>query len=212
MEYDPQQIVDKFKEITSSSSRELLVHWWEQYDYNINRLKSILNSLKIDLAQSNNWKLNPHRFWNDLRPFNHRLQQWLRGLHLVDNETPFEQLTEPFINQSQPIVEELPEEIRILIGEVYWQAQKDDPLIIRLRKQIQPLRYKISGSGTKLLNLIRTITQQPPIKATSDERIIKLHKFIHVFLIHPVCLYFREEWLNQHCPLAERIRKIIITL
>jgi hypothetical protein len=66
MEYDPKQIVKKFEETTSNAANENLAHWWEQYDYNINRLKSILNSLKIDLAQSENWKSNPHRFWNDM--------------------------------------------------------------------------------------------------------------------------------------------------
>jgi len=67
MDYDSKQVFERYEEIAISSLKEIHSRWWEQYQYNTQRIKSILNSLKIDLARSDTWKTDPERFWTDMR-------------------------------------------------------------------------------------------------------------------------------------------------
>ncbi len=194
MDYDPKQIVAKFEEFTKAALLEVHSGWWSQYKFNTNRLKSILNSLKIDLAQSEKWKENPERFWSDMRLLISRLQQWLGSLQFVEHETDFDQLLAGFHRQFNQQLHELPSEIRILIGDFYWQTNSSEKFYIRIRKKMKPIRYKVDKFSLKLKNLIRALLQKPPVKRDSDSRIIKLHEFLTMYLAQPFSSFVKEEW------------------
>jgi len=194
MQYDPKKILNNFEGIARSTANEILSNWWEQYDFNLNRLKSILNNLKIDLAQNESWKSDPNKFWSDIRPVVLRMQQWLRSLHLIDDEISLELLAGKFLEKYNESAKDYPAEIRILIGEFYWQTQPEDRPLIRIRKKLQPIKYKLTNSKLKLINLIRNILQKPPRKKASDERIINLQEFLKMFIALPVSAHLRDEW------------------
>ena len=196
MEYDPKQITDRFEGIAKSSLQEVHSQWWEQYKYNTNRIKSVLNSLKVDLAQIDKWKANPERFWSDMRLLISRKQQWLRSLHILEKDISFNQLTSDFLEKFDKEVQLLPAEIRILIGDFYWQIKPEDKFFVKLRKRMRPIKYSLQGIHLKSRNLIRGVLQKPPVKKQSDERIIKLQDFLAIYLALPVCHYIKDEWLH----------------
>ena len=194
MDYDSKNVFERYEEIAISALKEVHAEWWEQYQYNTHRIKSILNSLKIDLARSDNWKTNPERFWTDMRVLISRLQQWVRSLKLVDNELSFDKMTSAFEEKFNSETQNLPSEIRILIGDFYWQVKPDDKFIIKLRKRIRPLGYRLSKLFISFKNIFRNISQKPPIKNHSAERIIMLQDFLRMHLAIPVFQFFKDEW------------------
>jgi len=144
MDYDSKQVFERYEEIAISSLKEIHSRWWEQYQYNTQRIKSILNSLKIDLARSDTWKTDPERFWTDMRLLISRMQQWVRSLTILEEDFTFDKLTTVFQENFNAETQKLPSEIRILIGDFYWQIKPDDKFLVKFRKRIRPARYRLS--------------------------------------------------------------------
>lgn len=196
MDYEPQKILSQFEQVTRENAREVLVHWWQQYEFNLNRLKSAFNAIKIDLSQSERWKKKPENFWHDIRGSILRLQQWPRSFHLIDEELSLEDFSGKYLNQFEKLLETLPADIRILIGESYWQSSADDKLLIRLRKKTQPVKTTLSDVKLAITNSIRRIRQKPPLQKSANERIIQLHDFLRFYLSVPYTSFLRDEWLR----------------
>ena len=194
MKYESNQVLDQFAPVIRASLQNTFEGWQNYHNGRISELESIINSLKILLVHSDEWAKRPDSFWNELETEFSKIRLWTESLRYVSPEDLEDKIANPIKSDFEKLLEEFPEELRVLIGDSYWQIQENDSLFRKIRKKYQPLKYKITLNLNKLVNKYRDIRHKPPVEVKPVERVIKLKSLLNFYLKNPVIKLMIDEW------------------
>jgi energy-coupling factor transporter ATP-binding protein EcfA2 len=194
MQIEPKQILVQFESITKTALQTTFLSWYEYHQEKINELQAILDPLKIHLVQTEEWVYTPEEFWHEIEEINRRIIKWTTSLHYLSSDLELEQLIKTWSEQFDLIEKNLPDEIRILIGNTLWQRQPDDSLSIRLRKRYNKSKRWLQLKLLNLHNLGRRIAGKAPLRPEDVQHHIPLHNFLYYFLGLPLKQFLLAEW------------------
>lgn len=194
MNFESSQILDQFAPVLKSALRQSFNVWQNYHKGRISELQSILNSLQILLVHSDEWAQKPDGLWNELETEFAKLRLWTESLKYVSPDDLEYKITFPLKSEFEKLIVDFPEELRVLIGETYWQIQETDPFFRKLRKKYQPLKNTFSRSFHKLMNKYRDIRHKPPNHLKNKERVIKLYNLLHFYIKNPLIRFMIDEW------------------
>ena len=143
MKYEPQQILKEVTPLAESSARESFKVWEDFHKNRLSELESILNSLKILLVHTEEWAKDPDGLWTELESEMARIRLWTESLTYISKDDLKSKISDHISSYFDDFLSEIPDEVRILIGDTYWEAYPDDGLGRRIRKGLQPLKTRI---------------------------------------------------------------------
>ena len=136
MKYESSQILDRFTPVVKSALQQSFMNWQNYHKGRISELESILNSLKILLVHSDEWAKKPDGFWNELETEFAKVRLWTESLKYVTPDDLEYKISSPLKVEFDKLLSDYPDELRVLIGETYWEIKDDDPFFRKLRKQL----------------------------------------------------------------------------
>jgi len=194
MNYEPQQIVKNLTPLAEAAVQESFKDWEDFHKNRLSELESILNALKILLVHTEEWASDPDSLWKQLESEMARIRLWTESLTYISKEDFKTKIIDNVSSNFDTVFLEIPEEVRILIGSTYWEAYTDDGLFRRLRKALQPIKTKSKRLAVDILNKYRDLRHMPPVKRTSEERIIKLRSLAEFYIRNPLLKFLIDEW------------------
>ena len=194
MNYDPQRILDQFSPGIQTALKKTFESWQNYHRGRISELESILNSLKILLVHTEEWADKPDRFWKELEAEMSKVRLWTESLKYISSEDLNNKIS-PFVtSEFENVLSDYPDELRILIGDTYWQIQAGDTIPHQLRKKLQPMKNTAHSTVRNWINNYRSVRHRPPLKNKAAERVIKLHDLLNFYIKNPVLQFLIEEW------------------
>jgi len=194
MKYEPQQILEEVTPLAESSARESFKIWEDFHKNRLSELESILNSLKVLLVHTEQWAKNPDDLWTELESEMARIRLWTESLTYISKDYLKSKISDNISSYFDDFLSEIPDEVRILIGDTYWEAYPDDGLSRRIRKGWQPMKTRVKTLVFQGLNNYRDIRHKPPFKHQSDERVVRLHSLMVYYLKNPLLKFLIDEW------------------
>jgi len=194
MEYESSQVLDHFAPVIKSALQRSFSTWQNYHKGRISELESILNSLKILLVHSDEWAKRPDEFWNELETEFSKVRLWTESLKYVTPDDLDDKITSTLNVEFEKLLTDYPDELRVLIGETYWQIQDGDHFFRKLRKKYQPLKYAFSTNYYNLINKYRDFRHKPPVQIKPVERVIKLHNLLSFYIKNPLTKFMIDEW------------------
>ncbi len=194
MNYEPQQIIKEITPLAESAVQDSF-HDWEDFHKNrLSELESILNALKILLVHTEEWALDPDGLWKHLESEMARIRLWTESLTYISIADLKTKISDNISSSFDTFLLEIPDEVRVPIGDTYWEAYSDDGLFRRIKKALQPLKAKSKILTLEILNKYRALGHKPPFKPTADERVVQLKSLVHYYLKNPVLKFLIDEW------------------
>ncbi len=194
MQIEPKQILVQFEGITKTALQTTFVSWYQYHQEKISELQAILDPLKIHLVQPEEWTHTPEELWHEVEEINRRVIKWTTSLHYLSSDLELEQLSKTWSDQFDLIEKNLPDEIRILIGNTFWQGQPDDSFSTRLRKRYYKSKRWLHLKFLTLHNLGRRVARKAPLKSEDLSHHIPLHNFLYYYLGLPFKQFILAEW------------------
>jgi hypothetical protein len=194
MNYESSQLIDQFGPVIKSALQRSFANWQNYHKGRISELESILNSLKILLVHSDEWAKKPDSFWNELETEFAKVRLWTESLKYVSPDDLDHKIVSPLKGEFEKLLGDYPDELRVLIGDTYWQIQEGDSFFHKLRKRYQPLKNSISLGYHNLANKYRDLRHKPPRQQKSPERVIKLHSLLSYYIKNPLIKFMIDEW------------------
>jgi hypothetical protein len=194
MNYESSQILDQFAPVIKAALQRSFENWQNYHRGRISELESIINSLKILLVHSDEWTKKPDNFWNELETEFSKIRLWTESLRYISPDDFDHKITHPLKAEFDKLLEDFPEELRVIIGDTYWQIDDSDSFLKKLRKKYQPVKRKVSLAINKLLNKYKDLKHKPPLQVKPVERVIKLRSLLSYYLKNPVIKFLIEEW------------------
>jgi len=194
MKFESSQVLDHFTPVVKSALQKSFNSWQNYHKGRISELESILNSLKILLVHNDEWAKKPDSFWNELETEFSKVRLWTESFKYVSADDLDDKIASPLKSEFEKLLTEYPDELRVLIGDTYWQIQDGDSLFRRLRKKYQPIKNAISLRFHNLFNKYRDLRHKPPLQLKPVERIIKLHSLLSFYLKNPSIKFMIDEW------------------
>ncbi len=194
MQIEPKQILVQFEGITKTALHTTFLTWYQYHQEKISELQAILDPLKVNLVQTEEWTHSPEELWHEIEEINRRIIKWITSLHYLSSDLELKQLSKTWSDQFDMIEKNLPDEIRILIGNTFWQKQPDDSLSIGLRKRYYKSKRWLQLKFLTLNNLGRRIVNKVPLKPEDIQHHIPLHNFLYYYLGLPFKQFILTEW------------------
>jgi ABC-type lipoprotein export system ATPase subunit len=194
MKYESAQIIEQFAPVIKTALQKSFEGWQNYHKGRISELESIINSLKILLVHSDEWAKKPDSFWNELETEFSKIRLWTESLRYVSPQDLENKISHPLIYEFDKLLEDYPDELRVLIGDTYWRIQDNDSLFRKIRKKYQPLKGSIASNINKLINKYRDLRHKPPIQIKPVERVIKLNSILNFYLKNPIIQFMIDEW------------------
>lgn len=194
MKYESSQVLDHFAPVVKSALQRSFVTWQNYHKGRLSELESILNSLKILLVHTDEWANKPDSFWNELEIEFAKVRLWTESLKYVSPDDFDDKIASPLKVEFEKLLADYPDELRVLIGETYWQIQEGDSFLRKLRKRYQPLKNTISLGYHNLVNKYRDLRHKPPLQLKPVERVIKLHSLLSFYIKNPLIKFMIDEW------------------
>jgi hypothetical protein len=194
MEYESSKILSQFEPVIKDALKRSFISWQNYHKGRISELESIINSLKILLVHSDEWSKKPDSFWNELASEFSKIRLWTESLKYVSQDDLDYKISSHLNSDFDLKTDEHPEELRVLIGDAYWQIQDNDSIFRKVRKRYQPLKHKVRQGYIKFINRYRDIRHKPPIQLKPPERVIKLHSLLQYYLKCPLIQFMIDEW------------------
>jgi hypothetical protein len=194
MQYEPTQILDQVTPVVRIALEQSFYTWQSYHNGRLNELESIFNSLKILLVHTEEWTEKPDCLWNELESEFVKLRLWTDSLKYVSLDDLTNKISSPLTAEFKKLKSEYPDELRILIGDTYWQIQPEDPFVRRIRKRWQPLKTTINSLKFKLTNKYRDFRHKPPKKSKAAERVIEFHSLLSYYIQNPLIQFLIDEW------------------
>ena len=194
MKYESSQVLDLFAPVVKSALQQSFTTMQNYHKGRISELESILNSLKILLVHSEEWAKKPDGFWNELETEFAKVRLWTESLKYISPDDFDHKIASPLTVEFEKLLAEYPNDLRILIGDTYWQMQEGDPFLHKIRKRYQPIKNALSLSYHNLVNKYRDFRHKPPIQLKPVERVIKLHSLLSYYIKNPLLKFMIDEW------------------
>jgi len=194
MQIEPKQILIQFEGITKTALQNTFHSWYQYHQDKITELQTILDPLKINLVQTEDWTNTPEELWQEIESINQRMIKWIDSLNYFPADLQLDQLSQDWSEQFNSIEKILPEEIRILIGDTFWQSRPEDKLTIRIKKHYHKSKRWLHLRFLNLSNLGRRIIRKTPLKPEDIQHYIPLHNFLYSYLGLPFRQFIVAEW------------------
>jgi len=194
MKYEPQQLLKEITPLAESAAKESFQVWEDFHKNRLSELESILNSLKILLVHTEEWAKDPDGLWKELESEMARIRLWTESLTYISKDDLKSKISDSISSSFNGFLSEIPEEVRILIGDTYWEAYPDDGLSRRIRKGWQPVKTKIKTLIYQGLNKYRSFRHKPPFKQPSEERVVLLNSLLIYYIKDPLLKFLIDEW------------------
>ncbi len=194
MKYEPQQILEEITPLAESAAKESFQVWEDFHKNRLSELESIINSLKILLVHTEEWAKNPDSLWKELESEMARIRLWMESLTYISEDDLKSKISDSISSYFDAFLSEIPDEVRILIGDTYWEAYPDDRLSRRIRKGWQPLKTRAKTLVYQGLNNYRDFRHKPPFKQQSEERVVRLHSLLVYYTKNPLLKFLIDEW------------------
>jgi hypothetical protein len=194
MKYESSQVLDHFAPVVKSALQRSFVTWQNYHKGRLSELESILNSLKILLVHTDEWANKPDSFWNELEIEFAKVRLWTESLKYVSPDDFDDKITSPLKVEFEKLLADYPDELRVLIGETYWQIQEGDSFLRKLRKRYQPLKNTFSLGYHNLVNKYCDLRHKPPLQLKPVERVINLHSLLSFYIKNPLIKFMIDEW------------------
>jgi len=153
--YEPNKILDQFEEVTKPAIFSSFTLWEEGHREILKKLQTILNETKVDLVQNEDWATAPEQLWLEFESKATHLINCLNSFRYIPEDYSMENIVNGWHEKFDGVMNELPKEIRILMGNSTWNSQAGDKYIIRLRKKIQPLKKWLVIKSNAVANIFR---------------------------------------------------------
>ena len=194
MNYESSQVLDQFAPVIKTALQRSFENWQNYHKGRISELESIINSLKILLVHSEEWTKKPDCFWNELETEFSKIRLWTESLRYISPDDFDHKITNSLKFEFDKQLAKFPEELRVLIGETYWQIDGGDSFSKKIRKKYQPIKRALILTIYKIYNKYRDLRHKPPLQVKPLERVIKLQSLLTYYLKNPVIKFLIEEW------------------
>ena len=87
---------------------------------------------------------------------------WTESLKYVAPDDLDYKITSALNIEFEKLLADYPDELRVLIGETYWQIQAGDHFFRKIRKRYQPIKITVSTAYHNLINKYNDLRHKPP--------------------------------------------------
>jgi type II secretory pathway predicted ATPase ExeA len=194
MKIEPKQLLDQFEDMTKSAVQDSFCLWDKNHQQIIKKLQIILNEMKVDLVQNEEWSTAPELLWNEFELKAVKLIGWIKRIKYLPDEYSSDSISNGWHDKFNEVLAKVPEEIRIYLTPDCWRTRPGDGLLTRIRKKYQPLKRWFSLKGYKIVNRIRKKLNRDQVPIVPYERKIQLHYLIRNFIEIPLNNFVASEW------------------
>jgi hypothetical protein len=194
MKYEPQQVLTQFESQLKQALKATFLEWQVFHSQKLDQLQKILDPLKVHLVHSAEWTDIPVELWQELEEALGSVCTWINENHYVPEDLTVEHLCKSWYNEFDKILDQTPEEIRIIPGETYWHSQKGDSIYIRTRKRFLRIGRWFTARKIGIVNIFRKILKKQTVSLPKYERLIPLRNFASHFIQTPLTEFTVDEW------------------
>ena len=194
MKYEPQTVIKHFEINLTEVLKSTFKDWLNFHNAKLNQLQIILDPLKVHLVQNEEWTEIPLELWVELGMVLQEISSWIDQNHYIDEELTAEKLCSPLHREFEKLVQELPEEIKILPGDTFWFGQKGDGIYVRARKRLIRIGRWFRARQIGFINLFKKIRKKELLQKPQYERQIPLRQFTSYFIETPLVEFVVDEW------------------
>jgi hypothetical protein len=194
--YEPNKILEQFEEVSKPTIFDSFCHWQNNHREILKKLQIILNETKVDLIQNEEWATSPKLLWQDFESKAVNIISCIKSFRYIPDNLSIDTIANCWYDKFNTVFKDLPQEIRILIGNSFWHSKPSERFITRIRKKIQPVRRWLTIKGNSIANLFRKHKGQPAVILDTNERHIMLHHMIRNYIELPLRTFLSNEW--QH--------------
>jgi len=194
MKIEPKQILEQLENVIKSAIQNSFTLWDKNHQKNLKNLQIILNEMKVDLVQNDEWTTTPELLWQEFELKAVKLIGWVKTLKYLPDDYSYDSISNGWHDKFNQILEKFPEDIHIYLAANYWKAMASDSLVMRFRKKFQPLKRWLSNQGIKFVNFLHKALNKPKILIGPFERKIQLHHLICYFIEFPLNNFVAQEW------------------